>query len=147
MRGSMAIVFLTKNFSYGGLYHCPAHGILDNPVQDTIRRMLSDISPDIIAITPAEADIDLMDLSRVRDFLKRACPATAVGVGKPASAAYLRWRNGKAEINTGAPEGEKPRAAPESMRSMHHPSGRRLLGGAKYYGGRAAVKVAVRAGE
>jgi hypothetical protein len=147
MLGCMGIAFLTRSFSYGGLYHYPANGIVNTPVQETIRNMLNDISPGIIVITPALAEplgVDPVDLHRVKDFLKLVWSAAEIGVAKAAPAAFLRWTNGKPEVNLGAPDGAKSRVAPEAFRNMPHPSGRELLGGAVYYGGRMVAKDPVR---
>jgi hypothetical protein len=146
MHGCMGIVFLTRSFSYGGLYHYPANGIVNTPVQATIRHMLNDISPGIIVITPAQAEhlgVDPVDLHRVKDFLKLVWSAAEIGVAKASEAASLRWTNGKPEVNMEAPDGAKHRSAPEALRAMPHPSGRELLGGVFYYGGRLAAKDAV----
>ena len=142
LQGCMGIVFLTRNFSYGGLYHYPANGIIDTPVQTALRHMLNDISPGIIVITPSPADqrgVDPADLHRVKDFLKLVWSAAEIGVAKAAPAASLHWSNGKPEINAGIPDDAKYRSAPESMQARPHPSGRELLGGVWYYGGRRAV--------
>lgn len=151
--GCLGIAFLTRDFSFGALYHYPASGVLETPVQATIRRMIHDIAPAIVIITPAQEDrpgamkSDQADLNRVRAFVKLVWPAAEVGVAKAATVASLHWRSGKPEINVAVPDDAKLRSPPESMRAMHHPIGRELLGGATYYGGRASVKVAVRAAE
>jgi hypothetical protein len=142
LQGCMGIVFLTRNFSYGGLYHCPANGIVDMPVQAALRHMLNDISPGIIVITPASEGqwrVDPVDLHRVKDFLKLEWSAAEIGVAKASPVASLRWSNGKPEINAGIPDDAKHRSAPESIRARPHASGRELLGGVWYYGGRRAV--------
>jgi hypothetical protein len=140
MQGCVGMVFLTRDFSYGGLFHCPASGSDNTLVQATIRRMLNDISPGIIVITPAQAagatNSDPLGISRVKAFLRLVWPAAEIGVAKAASVASLHWRSGKPEVNTSAPEEAKYRAIPEALRKMHHPVGRELLGGATYYGGR-----------
>jgi hypothetical protein len=151
--GCLALTFLTRDFSFGGLYHYPASGVLESPVQATIRRMINDIGPTIVIITPAHEDrpgaakSDRADLNRVREFVKLVWPAVEVGVAEPAEAASLHWRSGKPQINAAVPDDAKLRSPPKSIRNMHHPVGRELLGGAAYYGGRMSAKVAVRADE
>jgi hypothetical protein len=90
---------------------------------------------------------DRADLNGVNDFVKLVWPAAVVGVAKAAVEASLHRRGAKPEINVAVPDDAKLRSPPEAMRKMHHHVGRELLGGTTYYGGRASVKVAVRAAE
>jgi len=138
MRGSIGIVLLTRHFSYGGLYHCPASGILNTDVQAAIRQMLHHVSPSIVVITPGLA-ANQLDQTRVKNFVKLTWPAAEIGIVGAATTASLHWMNGKPQLNKNMPAGLKPRSAPESMRNADFPSRRDLLGGVLYYGGRMAV--------
>jgi hypothetical protein len=144
MRSSIGIVFLTRHFSYGGLFHCAAGGILSTFAQDVIRHMLNHVAPSIVVITPAPA-ANPPDVNRLKRFIKLTWPAAEIGIANAAPSASLHWANGKPQLNGAMPDGQKSRSVPESVRNAPLPSGRELLGGVLYYGGRTSVKEIARA--
>jgi hypothetical protein len=141
MYSCIGIVFVTRNYRFGGLYHYPACTIFTAPVQATIIQMLNDIGPSDIVLTPAGGDGNRLqvtipsDLDDVKTFLKVVWPGVTVYLAPAARAAYLRWQNGIPQFNRGAPADGQYRRAPARVRNAFNPSGRELEAGIWYYGG------------
>lgn len=145
----MGIAIVNRNEQRGGLYHYPGSTIKNNAnVMSTIRRMVNDIQPTEIVITPAggqplggvQSEDD--DIREVQNTLKGLTSAS-IRIEPGRALAQLVWVDGKPiynkmpdadDVDLAVGDGQQEKV-PQQLRGVMSPIPRDLGNGVLYYGG------------
>lgn len=142
----MGIAIVNRNEQRGGLYHYPAGTIKNNSnVMSTIRRMVNDIQPTEIVITPAGEPIGGVqskddDIREVQNTLRELTSAS-IRVEARRVLAQLVWLDGKPvynrmpdNVDLADSDGQEEQVPPQ-LRTIMSSIPRDLGNGVLYYGG------------